>query len=142
MKWNVVLSMLCMVQIASAQFDSPWITEGPVNAASYKPADWLGSGITQGSVFIVKRMVLGPTPIVTATSFPLQTELGGTSLEVTIGGTTVKPYLIYTSYSQVLPGFCLPTLPSEEAPSDCPMKERLPHRSPSRWCAAVSASSL
>ncbi|MCC6860333.1 MAG: hypothetical protein IT158_17320 [Bryobacterales bacterium] len=101
MRWYSVLVLFCMVRIAPSQFDSPWITEGPFNAASYTPAEWPGSGVAQGSVFIVKGFNLGPSRLVTASSFPLQDELGGTSLEVTVGETKVKPYLIYSSYGQV-----------------------------------------
>lgn len=58
-------------------------------------------GIAQGSVFVVYGTGLGPAKIVGAPSLPLQTTLGGTSISVTVNGTTVNAYMVYTLATQI-----------------------------------------
>lgn len=58
-------------------------------------------GIAQGSIFVVYGAGLGPATIMAAPSLPLQTTLGGTSVSVSIGGTTVSAYITYTLATQV-----------------------------------------
>ncbi len=74
---------------------------GVVNAANYAPADFPGGAIAQGSIFVVFGTGLGPTTLLSATSFPLQTTLGGVSITVTQGATTVNAIPVYVYATQV-----------------------------------------
>ncbi|HEX4274410.1 MAG TPA: hypothetical protein VHZ74_03595, partial [Bryobacteraceae bacterium] len=58
-------------------------------------------GIAQGSVFVVYGAAMGPSTIVVAPTLPLQTSLGSTSIQVTVGGTTVNAPMLYTLKSQL-----------------------------------------
>jgi uncharacterized protein (TIGR03437 family) len=71
------------------------------NAAGYIPQNLPGGGVAQGALMVVKGTNLGPASVVIATSFPLQTTLGGTSVSVTVGGQTVKCIMYYTLATQV-----------------------------------------
>lgn len=79
---------------------------GPVisnvsNAASNITAGLPNAGIAQGAIFILQGTNLGPSPIsIAATPFQ-STTLSGTSISVTVNGTTVAPLLYYTSAAQV-----------------------------------------
>ena len=95
---SVLGLLLIMTGLAAAQ---PVITGGPVNAASYALAGLPNANIAQGSMFIVFGQVLGPFPLRGVGAFPLPTNLGGTSIRVTVGGTTVNAIMIYTSGNQV-----------------------------------------
>ncbi len=76
-------------------------TGGVVNAASYALSGLPNSGIPQGGMFIVFGTNLGPATLQNATSFPLPTDLVGTSISVTVSGTTTEAIMIYTSAGQV-----------------------------------------
>jgi uncharacterized protein (TIGR03437 family) len=71
------------------------------NAATNIPDELPSSAIAQGSMFVVKGTLLGPSTIAIATTFPLQTTIGGTSVTVTVGGTTVNAIMFYSLASQV-----------------------------------------
>ena len=71
------------------------------NSATNVPAGLPNSGIAQGSLFVVKGKNLGPAAVIVANSFPLQTTLGGTSVTVTVSGTTVNAIMYYSLASQV-----------------------------------------
>ncbi len=58
-------------------------------------------GIAQGSIFVVYGAALGPATIVVSPSLPLLPTLSGTSVQVTVGGTTVSAPMIYTLQSQI-----------------------------------------
>ena len=79
---------------------------GPVisnvtNAASNITAGLPNAGIAQGSIFLVFGTNLGPGTISIAQSAFQNTNLSGTSIGVTVNGTTVAPLLYYTSATQV-----------------------------------------
>ena len=74
---------------------------GVLNAASYGLDGLPNSGIAQGSIFTVFGAGLGPAALQTASSFPLATTLGGTSIKVTVAGSTVNAILLYASANQV-----------------------------------------
>jgi uncharacterized protein (TIGR03437 family) len=76
-------------------------TGGIVNVASYALSGLPGSEIAQGSIFAVFGSNLGPAALVQDPDFPLGTSLGGTSITVTVGSTTVNCLLIYTIAGQV-----------------------------------------
>jgi len=59
-------------------------------------------GIAQGSVFVVYGTGgMGPSTILGATTLPLQTSLGGTSITVTVSGTTANALMVYTLATQI-----------------------------------------
>lgn len=74
---------------------------GVVNAASYIRSGFPNSGIAQGSLFVVFGRDLGPAELRKFADLPKPTSLGGTSVRVSAGGTTVDAFLYYTSSSQV-----------------------------------------
>jgi uncharacterized protein (TIGR03437 family) len=65
------------------------------NAASYT------SDVAQGSIFVIFGTGLGPAKVVQASSFPLSTNLSGTSIKVQIGSAAVDAIPIYTLSTQV-----------------------------------------
>ena len=79
---------------------SPGIT-AIVNAASGLIQGLPNSGIAQGSIFLVTGTNLGPSTLVTATTPFQSTNVGGTSVSVTVGSTTVNALMYYTSAGQV-----------------------------------------
>jgi len=95
---KTVSLLFLLLGCAAAQ---PVITGGPVNAASYAPLGLPNTGIAQGAMFVVFGRGLGPASILTVNAFPLPTALGGTSIRVTVGGTTVGAIMIYTLARQV-----------------------------------------
>ena len=97
-KLSLALALLFAAGLAQAQ---PRITGGPVNAASYIGAGRPNANIAQGSMFILFGESLGPQNLVQANSLPLQGNLSGTVIRVTVGGTNVTAYMIYTSFGQV-----------------------------------------
>ena len=74
---------------------------GVVNVASFAPVGLPNSAIAQGSMFTIFGDSLGPDVLQTVSSFPLPTELGGTSVEVTVDGVTVDCIMVFTSALQV-----------------------------------------
>jgi uncharacterized protein (TIGR03437 family) len=102
MKSLICIFMLSLVMTATAVAAAPSITAaGIVNAASYAPPGLPGSNIAQGSLFIIFGTNMGPANLQQAGSFPLPTNLGGTSITVTVAATTVSCIMIYTSANQV-----------------------------------------
>ena len=76
---------------------------GVRNAASYTLPGLPSAGIAQGSLFIVFGQNMGPAKIVQVSSFPLPTSAGlaGTSIQITINGTSVDAIMLYTLATQV-----------------------------------------
>jgi len=93
------LALLCM---SGALAQPPLIYyRGIVNAASYMPAGIPAGAIAQGSIFTIFGARLGPAQPVTANTYPLQTTLGGVSMNVIQGNTTVSVIPIYVSSGQI-----------------------------------------
>jgi uncharacterized protein (TIGR03437 family) len=80
---------------------APEITGGPVNAASYALNGLPNAGIAQGGMFVLFGRNLGPLEFQQVSAFPIPTQLGGTSVTVTVGGTTVNCLMLYTLDRQV-----------------------------------------
>jgi len=74
---------------------------GVVSAANYTPTDFPGGAIAQGSIFVIFGSNLGPAALTNATSYPLQPALGGVSVAVTQGSTTVAALPLYVYQTQV-----------------------------------------
>jgi uncharacterized protein (TIGR03437 family) len=71
------------------------------NAATNVPPGLPNAAIAQGALFVVKGKNLGPASVVVATAFPLLTSIGGTSIKVTVGGTTVDAIMYYSLNVQI-----------------------------------------
>jgi uncharacterized protein (TIGR03437 family) len=71
------------------------------NAASYMPAGLPDGAIAQGSIFTFFGNRLGPSVGVSANAFPLGTTLGGTSINVIQGTTSVAAIPVYVSNGQI-----------------------------------------
>jgi len=71
------------------------------NAASFMPPRLPGGAVAQGGIFTIFGASLAPAKPVQASSFPLGTTLGGTSVLVKKGTTTVNAIRIYVSASQL-----------------------------------------
>jgi uncharacterized protein (TIGR03437 family) len=71
------------------------------NAASFMPAGVPAGAIAQGSIFTIFGAQLGPAKAVTASSFPLGTTLGGVSINVVQGATSVSAIPVYVSAGQI-----------------------------------------
>lgn len=71
------------------------------NAASYMPPRLPGGAIAQGSIFTIFGTNIGPSTPVQVSQFPLGTTLGGISITVTQGSTTVNAIPVYVSANQV-----------------------------------------
>jgi len=72
-----------------------------LNAASYALPGLPNSALAQGSIFVVFGTELGPTELRQAAGFPLPASLGGTSVRITVGTTTVEAPLLYVWEKQV-----------------------------------------
>lgn len=98
MSTRILSTLAFLTGVATAQ---PMITGGPVNAASYVMAGLPNANIAQGSMFILFGQNLGPSTQANANSFPLPTNLGGTSISATVGGTAVDAIMLYSTSTQV-----------------------------------------
>lgn len=87
--------------MTSAGFAQTPVAGGVVNAASYAFAGLPNAGIAQGSLFIVFGSNMGPATLASVPRFPLTTTLSGTSISITVNGTTTQALMIYTSAGQV-----------------------------------------
>jgi uncharacterized protein (TIGR03437 family) len=97
MKWTLAAVVLIWTSGLEAQVT----LSAAVNAASYLNAKLPNGNLTQGGVFIVFGSGLGPSKLAEISAFPLPTILSGTSINATVGGTTVHCIMLYTSASQV-----------------------------------------
>ncbi len=81
-------------------FTGPVVTN-VMNAASSIPAGLPNAGIAQGAIFTLVGVNLGPATLSIAKNAFQSTTLSGTSISVTVAGTTVAPLMYYTSATQV-----------------------------------------
>src|SRR5216684_1418870 len=92
-----IFSFLIAAEIAAAATS---INKGGVlNGASYALSLQPNGGIAQGSLFVIFGAEMGPGSLAQQSGFPLPTTQGlsGTSVQVTVNGTTVTCPMIYTS---------------------------------------------
>ncbi len=95
--WSCLAALLLLPSYAPAQIDPG----GVVNAASFMPQGFSGSGIARGSVFTVFGENLATEGLNQAQKFPLEYQMGGTSIDVTVGSFRSQCPLIYTTPTQV-----------------------------------------
>ena len=82
------------IALAACAFAQPTIKAGGVtNAASYISPDLPNGPLARGGFFVVKGTNLGPQGIQVVTTLPFPTQVGGTQVKVTVGGTTVDAYM-------------------------------------------------
>ena len=74
---------------------------GVKNAASYANPALPNGAIAQGSILNVFGSNMGPASLAYASTLPLPTTLSGTQVSVTVTGSTVQCFMIYTSAGQV-----------------------------------------
>ena len=96
---RLIIGIACIwSSVAAAQSIYP---RGIVNAASFVAPGLPGGGIAQGSVFSIFGAGLGPASSPPLTSFPLSTTLGGVSIKVSQGGTSVSAIPLFVSPGQI-----------------------------------------
>jgi 6-phosphogluconolactonase len=78
----------------------PVVAQSALNAASRALPGLPNYGVAQGATFVVTGQNLGPGVKQTA-SFPLTAKLGGTSVEVTLGGVKKSALVVSASASEV-----------------------------------------
>src|ERR1700722_9082698 len=94
--------LILILAALPAYFAAPSIAaQGVKNAASYSDPRLPNGSIAEGSIFIVYGSNMGPTTIAYPSGIPLPTNLSGTSVSVTVSGTTVQCLMIYTVAGQV-----------------------------------------
>jgi uncharacterized protein (TIGR03437 family) len=74
---------------------------GVKNSASYANAAFPNGGIAEGSIFVVFGTAMGPSQITYSSTLPLPTNLAGTTVSVTVSGTTVQCPMVYTKDVQI-----------------------------------------
>ena len=79
----------------------PTISVQALSSAVARAPGMPGSGIAQGSIFSIYGSGLGPTTWIEANQFPLPTTLGGTSVTVTVQGTSVPAIVLGADSAQV-----------------------------------------
>jgi uncharacterized protein (TIGR03437 family) len=93
--------VVLIVGVSCAQAQLPAInSRAVVNGASFMAPGLPGGGIALGSVFTIFGRNLGPVSSPTL-SFPLQTTLGGVSIKVVQGATSVAAIPLYVGPGQI-----------------------------------------
>lgn len=93
---GVACLLFCsLLPVQCAAQSNPPILFSVRNSASYD-----STGIAQGSLFVVFGANIGPSRLVQATSFPLPSQIGGTSMTVTSGSTALSCPMVYSSAGQ------------------------------------------
>lgn len=75
---------------------------GASNAASLIPGGLAGGGVAQGALFALRGTGIGPEEAAVGESFPLAKELGGVTVKVTVGETTVEAWVIRAQARRVV----------------------------------------
>jgi uncharacterized protein (TIGR03437 family) len=97
----IVFSTLLVAISGSLVSAQPTVyARGVVNADSLVPVGLPNSSVAQGSIFSIFGTNLGPAKS-PGLSFPLQSILGGTSIQVTSGGTTVNAIPLFVGPGQI-----------------------------------------
>lgn len=99
----LALPVLVLVLVAAPALPgAPFIFyRGIVNAASFAPPALPNGGLARGSIFTIFGRDLGPVEGVQVSSFPLQDELAGVSVEVCQGETCVAAVPLFVRADQI-----------------------------------------
>jgi uncharacterized protein (TIGR03437 family) len=100
MKKLQVLTLASLIGTISLSAAPTIATLGVKNAASYSYPGFPNGAIARGSLFVLFGTAVGPDPIQYAGS-PLPSDLAGTSISVTVNGSTASCPMIYTSSGQL-----------------------------------------
>lgn len=92
MKRNVRL--LGFLAVGTALYAQQPTVASVVNAGSYAGDGLPNAPIAQGSLFVLFGTNMGPATLQGAPSFPLQTTLAGTTIDITVNGTTTQGIMI------------------------------------------------
>lgn len=95
------MKVLCLLASAAVAMSAQPVIVDVVNSASHIPTGFPGAGIAQGALFAIVGKGLGPDPIELAGGFPLTTNIGGVSVQVTVAGTTVDAIMVFAAARQV-----------------------------------------
>ena len=87
-------AVLLFFTLSMCGFGQPWVS-GVTNSASY------ATTVAPGSIFVLFGWNLGPSELVQVSEYPLPKQLGGTSVEVTVGGSTLPCPMVYAYWRQV-----------------------------------------
>jgi uncharacterized protein (TIGR03437 family) len=74
---------------------------GVVNTASYAPGGPPNGSLAQGSYFSIYGSDLGPDQPIKAEAYPLPSELGGVTLQISQGSNQYNAYLVFVSKGQI-----------------------------------------
>ena len=110
----VWLAILAIVLSATAVAQPQIAANGVLNAASSALIGWPDSSIAQGSIFSIYGTNLGPSSS-PALAYPLQTTLGGVSVQVLSEGMTLN----------AIPIFVSPTLINAIVPDNTPTGDQV-----------------
>ncbi len=91
----------CLLYSAALNAQPVVAEGGALNAASFTRVGLPGDGLARGGMFAVFGQGIGPATLDEAEGIPLTTQLAGTSIAVTVGGTTVSPFMLFTSSLQL-----------------------------------------
>ncbi|MBC8166330.1 MAG: hypothetical protein H7Y20_10710 [Bryobacteraceae bacterium] len=111
---KVYFRIIGLSALAACAASAQPVVSAALNNASYALPGQTNSGIARGSLFAVFGTGLA-TSNLTATAFPLSANMGGTSVRVTVGTTSVDALMIYTTAGQI--GAMLPSNTPEGAGS-------------------------
>lgn len=89
-----LLSLIIVQCVGSHLWGQPYVAS-VANSASYSTTQ-----IAQGSIFTVFGFGLGPNQLQQATSYPLPSQISGTSITVQVGNTVLNCPMVYASYGQ------------------------------------------
>ena len=92
--------LVLTLSFAAAALAQPTVS-AVENAASNALPGFPNSSIAQGSMFIVYGTNFGPAALAQASSYPLPTNLSGTSVTVSVNGSNNAAIMIYTSAQQL-----------------------------------------
>ena len=96
----VTTAALPLAGTLGGQYSETWVS-AVSNSASYAVSGQNGYGIARGSLFVVFGQNLGPSQLQQAQSFPLPATLAGTSIQITMGGTSWDAIMIYSLAGQI-----------------------------------------
>ena len=95
---TLILILILFASVGNAQQPN---AAGAVNSASFARSELPNGSLAQGSIFSVFGSNMGPAALAQSNTFPLPTELAGTSVKVTVGGTTLDCIMLWTIAGQL-----------------------------------------
>lgn len=99
MKQTLGVSLVAAM-IAASAFAQPSVS-GLQNNYSYLVPGAANYGIAEGSIFIIYGKNIGPATLAQQTAYPLNKNLGGVTISVTVGGVTTTAIPYYVSAGQI-----------------------------------------